>query len=124
MPMNGLAFLEMPTSPIATNKRKRKNETMAKANSQSKRRVVLAKTPQSPEIVTGDSPSAEKANEPDEIQSCAFRTQPQYVLGPLLTRGKQAQWVLCGISSTYANRLSQSGQMFVRCITLYEICVV
>jgi hypothetical protein len=70
MANNGQAFREMPASAITLNRRKRKSETMAKANSQSKRRAVLAKTPQPPDIETG---SIERVNEPDELESCRFQ---------------------------------------------------
>jgi hypothetical protein len=75
MANNALTFVEMSASPVTRNRHKRKSEAIAKANSQSKRRNVLPKTPQPPNIETRDSPCAEEVNEPDEPQSCRFRTQ-------------------------------------------------
>lgn len=71
---SGLATLEMAANPVVTNKRKRKNDLTAKANSQSKRRAVLATTP---EVAAEELQRKEKANEVEEVQSCTSGTQRQ-----------------------------------------------
>src|SRR5277367_793091 len=58
--------LEQSPAPLsATNKRKRKDDTMAKANSQSNRRAVAAETSQPPSI--------EKAMDSDGFQNCELK---------------------------------------------------
>ena len=74
-PRSGLAFPEVPASPITTSKRKRKNETVAKVTTQSKRRGVMAKALQPPESVAGDALSTEKADEPEELENCPSMIQ-------------------------------------------------
>jgi hypothetical protein len=123
-PRDGLAFPEVPASPIPTRKRKRNNETAAKANSQSKRRDLMAKTLRSPESVKGDALSTEKTRKPEELQNCPSRIQQCYSFSPSLTRFQQSQPLLCGIFSTCVIRLSQSGRTPVHCIRLYERHVV
>ena len=67
LPQNRREVFDIPASPIAGNTRKRKNDTTAKANSQSKRRTVIRKMPLPREAVTEKSTGHENATEVDEF---------------------------------------------------------
>ena len=78
---NGLTVLDMPVSPIAMKKGKRKNETVTKANSQSKRRIVLAKTPMPRDAVTEESADPGRTTKVEECQNGVFDVERLYCLG-------------------------------------------
>ena len=80
LPGNGLTVLDVPASPIAMKKGKRKNETVTKANSQSKRRIVPAKMPLPRDNLIEGPVDPGRTTEVEEFQNGVFDVERLHCL--------------------------------------------